>query len=52
MALSFFYIAFIRVLELLQLRGNDTTELAIEVVTLLTRLRSFAGRSGACASTG
>jgi len=34
MALSFLYIAFIRVLELLRLRGGDTTDLAIEVVIL------------------
>jgi hypothetical protein len=34
MALSFLYIAFIRVLELLRLRGSDTTDLAIEVVIL------------------
>ncbi len=34
MALSFLYIAFIRVLELLFLRRNDTTEMAIEVVIL------------------
>jgi len=34
MALSFLYIAFIRVLELLRLRGNDTADLAIEVVIL------------------
>ena len=34
MALSFLYIAFIRVLELLRLRGNDTTDLAVEVVIL------------------
>jgi transposase InsO family protein len=34
MALSFLYIAFIRVLELLRLQGSDTTDLAIEVVIL------------------
>ena len=34
MALLFLYIAFIRVLELLRLRGSDTTALAIEVVIL------------------
>jgi len=34
MALSFLYIAFIRVLELLRLRSCDTTDLAIEVVLL------------------
>jgi len=34
MALSFLYIAFFRVLELLRLRGCDTTDLAIEVVIL------------------
>lgn len=34
MALSFLYIAFIRVLELLRLRGSDTTDLAVEVVIL------------------
>jgi len=34
MALSFLYIAFIRVLELLRLRGSDTIDLAIEVVIL------------------
>ena len=34
MALSFLYIAFIRVLELLRLRGSDAADLAIEVVVL------------------
>jgi len=34
MALSFLYIAFIRVLDLLRLRSCDTTDLAIEVVIL------------------
>ena len=34
MVLSFLYIAFIRVLELLRLRESDTTDLAIEVVIL------------------
>ena len=34
MALSFLYVAFIRMLELLRLRGSDTTDLAIEVVIL------------------
>jgi len=34
MALSFLYIAFIRVLELLRLREGDATDLAIEVVVL------------------
>ena len=34
MALSFLFIAFIRVLELLRLRGSDTTDLVIEVVIL------------------
>jgi hypothetical protein len=34
MALSFLYIGFTRVLELLRLRGSDTTDLAIEVVIL------------------
>ena len=34
MALSFLYIAFIRLLELLRLQGRDVSELAIEVVIL------------------
>ena len=35
LALSFLYIVFIRVLELLRRRGGDTTDRAIEVVILL-----------------
>ena len=34
MALSFLYLAFVRVLELLRLQGCDATDLAIEVVIL------------------
>ena len=34
MALSFFYLAFVNVLALLRLRRRDTTDLAIEVLTL------------------
>ena len=34
MALSFFYVAFVRILQLLRLEQRDNTELAIEVVML------------------
>jgi hypothetical protein len=34
MALSFFYVAFVRILELLHLSGRDNEELAVEVVML------------------
>jgi putative transposase len=34
MALSFLYIGFVRALELLRLRGSDTSDLAVEVVIL------------------
>ncbi len=34
MALSFFYVAFVRTLELLRLSGKETDELAIEIVML------------------
>lgn len=34
MALSFVYLAFVRVLELLRLQRCDTTDLAIEVIVL------------------
>jgi hypothetical protein len=33
-ALSFFYVAFVRILQLLRLRRDDRDELAIEVIML------------------
>jgi hypothetical protein len=53
MALSYLYIAFIRVLEFLRLRGSDTTDLAIEVGILRHEV-AVLRRQGrpACASTG
>jgi hypothetical protein len=34
MALSFLYLTFVRLLELIRLQGRDATDLAIEVVIL------------------
>ena len=34
MALSFLYLAFVRMLELIRLRGTDRDELAVEVIEL------------------
>jgi len=53
MALSFLYIAFIRVPELLRLRGDDTTDLAIEVVILRYEVAVLRRQvASSCASSG
>ena len=49
MALSFLYLAVVRVLDLLRLRGRDITDLAIEVIVLRHEVaalrRQMEGRS-------
>jgi len=44
MALSFLYLAFIRMLQLLQLSRRGNKELAIELVIFVTRWRCSAAR--------
>jgi hypothetical protein len=44
MALSFLYIAFVRILELLRLCRRDNEELAVEVVVLRHEVAVLAAR--------
>jgi hypothetical protein len=44
MALSFLYVAFVRILRLRQLSRRDKTDLAIEVVILRHEVRCCAAR--------
>ena len=46
MALPFLYVAFVRLLQLLRLRGRERDELAIEVVMLRHEVAARSTRSG------